>query len=196
MRFLKNISTGNRTDEELAAAYQRTGDTLLVSQLLQRYMDYLYGVCLKYLEDPEAARDAVMDIYSVLCEKLSAHSVTHFRGWLHVLARNHCLMQLRKGRRIHFTEYEPGDVMQNGVLLHPESDWLERETQLGRLEDCLGLLVAEQKTSITLFYLEKKCYQEIAAITGFEWNKVRSYIQNGRRNLRQCMENKQEEKDA
>jgi RNA polymerase sigma-70 factor (ECF subfamily) len=90
----------------------------------------------------------------------------------------------------------PELFMQIDGWQHPDNEWLEKETQFGLLSDCLDRLAEEQKTSITLFYLEKKCYQEIAAITGYEWGKVRSYIQNGRRNLKQCMKDKEEEPDA
>jgi RNA polymerase sigma-70 factor (ECF subfamily) len=41
---------------------------------------------------------------------------------------------------------------------------------------------------VELFYLQNKCYKEIAEDTGMDWNKVRSHIQNGRRNLKICME--------
>ncbi len=196
MQFLKNISGSTAADDELVSAYRQSGDAQLVSMLFQRYLDLMYGVCLKYLKDPENARDAVMEIYSILCEKLRHHNVSHFRGWLHVLTRNHCLMKLRTGQKMKFTEADPAGFVQSGENPHPDQEWLEKELQLNRLEDCIGQLAAEQKRSITLFYLEKKCYQEIAAITGQEWNKVRSHIQNGRRNLRQCMEQQNNAQNA
>ncbi len=64
----------------------------------------------------------------------------------------------------------------------------EKEEQFNKLEKCLAILPAQQKETVSLFYLQQKCYEEIVTITGYEWNKVRSYIQNARRNLKLCME--------
>jgi RNA polymerase sigma-70 factor (ECF subfamily) len=65
---------------------------------------------------------------------------------------------------------------------------MEKEARLDRLSSCIETLSAEQKAAVSLFYLENKCYKEIETITGFDWNKVRSLVQNGRRNLRICMQ--------
>ena len=47
---------------------------------------------------------------------------------------------------------------------------------------------AIKSKTIRLFYLENKCHNEITEMTGMDWNRVRSLIQNGRRNLKNCME--------
>lgn len=189
MNFLKTISNDDVNDKELVAAYKASGDAVHVSTLYQRYMDLVFGVCLKYLKDAEKSKDAVMEIYEELCRKLKQHEVEHFRGWLHVLARNYCLMQLRSPRNMKVTEFNP-DFMQSNQESHLENGVLEKEENFKKLEGCIEALPADQKQSIELFFLEKKCYNEIAEITGHEWSKVRSYIQNGKRNLKICMEQK------
>jgi RNA polymerase sigma-70 factor (ECF subfamily) len=130
-----------------------------------------------------------MDIYEELNNKLKQHEVDNFKGWLHVLARNYCLMQLRSPRNMKTTEFK-ADFMQSAENTHLNGEVLEKESNFIKLEQCLDTLTAEQKHSVQLFYLENKCYNEIAEITGYEWNKVRSYIQNGRRNLKLCMDEK------
>jgi RNA polymerase sigma factor (sigma-70 family) len=159
----------------------------MLSTLYQRYMDLVFGVCLKYLKDAEKSKDAVMDIYEELNTKLRVHEVDNFKGWVHVLARNYCLMKLRSPKNLKTTEFNPS-FMQSQENVHLDSEYLEKEENFNKLEDCLGKLTTEQKQSVELFYLHKKCYNEIAQITGLEWNKVRSFIQNGRRNLKLCME--------
>lgn len=159
-------------------------ETLAV--LYQRYMDLLYGVCLKYLKNPEASRDAVMHIFEELVEKLKKHEVDNFKSWVYTLAKNHCLMQLRTPKNLKTTEFKV-DIMQSEEEVHLNGA-LQREENLEKMERCLQTLSAEQKITVELFYLQNKCYKEIAEITGLEWNKVRSYIQNGRRNLKICME--------
>lgn len=189
MTFLKNISPDQTTDKELIAAYKGSGDTNYLSTLYQRYMDLVFGVCLKYFKDAERCKDAVMDIYEELNTKLLQHEVDNFKGWLHVLARNYCLMQLRSPRNMKTTEFN-ADFMQSAENTHLNGEVLEKESNFVKLEQCLDSLVDEQRKSVQLFYLENKCYNEIAAITGYDWNKVRSYIQNGRRNLKLCMDEK------
>jgi RNA polymerase sigma factor (sigma-70 family) len=186
--FLKNISS-TETDKELVAAFKESGDSNYLSKLYQRYMDLVFGVCLKYFKDAERCKDAVMDIYEELNTKLKQHEVDNFKGWLHVLARNYCLMQLRSPRNMKTTEFS-ANFMQSEENTHLNGEVLEKESNFIKLEQCLDTLSNEQRQSVQLFYLENKCYNEIAVITGLEWNKVRSYIQNGRRNLKLCMDEK------
>jgi RNA polymerase sigma factor (sigma-70 family) len=189
LTFLKNISSSQTTDKELVAAFKESGDSNYLSTLYQRYMDLVFGVCLKYFKDAEKCKDAVMDIYEELNTKLKLHEVDNFKGWLHVLARNYCLMQLRSPRNMKTTEFN-ADFMQSAENTHLNGEVLEKESNFVKLEQCLDALTDEQKQSVQLFYLENKCYNEIAEITGYDWNKVRSYIQNGRRNLKLCMDEK------
>ncbi len=190
MTFLKNISPQDSSDKELLVAYKETGDMNLLSTLYQRYMDLVFGVCLKYFKDPERSKDAVMDIFNELHSKLRVHDVENFKGWLHVLTRNYCLMQLRSPRNMKTTEFS-GNFMYSEQNTHLNGEALEKEENFKKLEQCIDTLAEEQKRSVMLFYLENKCYNEIAELTGYDWNKVRSYIQNGKRNLKICMEEKQ-----
>ena len=189
MTFLKNIQQRDISDRELISAYKSSNDLAYISTLYQRYKDLVFGVCLKYFKDGEKSKDAVMDIYEELCKKLKIHEVDNFKGWLLVLARNYCLMQLRSPRNLKTTEFN-ADFMQSNQITHLENGMLEKEENFKKLEECMEQLTVEQKQSIELFFLQKKCYNEIAEITGFEWSKVRSYIQNGKRNLKICMEEK------
>ncbi len=189
MTFLKNIKTVDISDKELIAAYKKSGNLQYVSILYQRYMELVFGVCLKYFKDGERSKDAVMDIYEELCKKLKLHEVDNFKGWLSVLARNYCLMQLRSPRNMKTTEFNT-DFMQSAQTTHLENEVLQKEENFKKLEECMELLTEEQKVSIALFFIQKKCYNEIAEQTGYDWNKVRSYIQNGKRNLKICMEEK------
>lgn len=150
----------------------------------------LYGVCLKYLEEPDAAKDATIGIYESLVTKLPEHEVDNVRGWLYVFARNFCLMQLRKDKRILTKEIIDSDVYSEDNQ-HPVNALL-KEKQLTLLENCIEELGAVQQEVIKKFYLEERSYNEIVTDTGLEWNKVRSLVQNGRRNLKICMEKNEE----
>jgi RNA polymerase sigma factor (sigma-70 family) len=189
LNFITNISADQQSDKELLAAFKVNNDIKYLSVLYQRYMDLVFGVCLKYFKDAERSKDAVMDIFEELNTKLKLHEVDNFKGWLHVLARNYCLMQLRSPRNLKTSEWN-ADFMQSAEVTHLQNEAFEKENSFKQLEACMETLPADQKQSIELFYLQKKCYNEIAAITGFEWNKVRSFIQNGKRNLKLCVEAK------
>lgn len=158
----------------------------VLGELYQRYMDLLYGVCLKYLKEPETAKDAVMQIFEELVVKLKKHDVENVKSWLYTLAKNHCLMQLRTPRNLKTTEFK-AELMQSEEDLHLNGV-MTREANLDKMEKCLDTLPQDQKEAVQLFYLQGKCYNEIAESTGMDWNKVRSHIQNGRRNLKICME--------
>lgn len=186
MAFIREKERNLYSDAELTELYRKDGDLNVLALLYQRYMDLVYGVCLKYLKDPETSKDAVINIYEELIGKLKQHEVTNFKSWLYTLSRNHCLMQLRKEKG-HATVEISDHFMQNEEMLHLDAV-NQKEEQLNSMEKCLEQLSTEQKTCVTLFYLEGKCYNDITEQTGIEWNKVRSYIQNGRRNLKLCME--------
>jgi RNA polymerase sigma factor (sigma-70 family) len=184
--FLKNISGNSLTDSELVTVYKESGDLESLAQLYQRYMDLVYGVCLKYFKDSEKAKDAVMQIFEELIAKLKKHEVENFKSWLYQVAKNHCLMQLRTPKNFKTIEL-PASLMQNEEDVHLNGV-LEKEENFQKLEYCLTTLSEDQRKAVQLFYIEGKCYNEIVELMGQEWKQVRSFIQNGRRNLKICME--------
>jgi len=186
MGFLHTIPASDDSDESLAQSYHDSGNLAILGQLYSRYMDLVFGLCMKYLGDAEAARDAVMQIFEQLVVKLRQHEVSYFKSWLYTLAKNHCLMQLRRQKKGSIVSL-PDELMQSAENEHLNGKWRQEQTLL-LLEKCISGLQNEQKEAVTLFYLQEKSYHEIVAATGIEWNKVRSLIQNGRRNLKICME--------
>lgn len=172
MPFIKQISGDETSDQDLVAAYKDSGDTKKLGILYQRYMDLVYGVCLKYLNDPELAKDAVMDIFEELVQKLHKYEIEHFKSWLYTLAKNHCLMLLRSPKTKRTVELDVS-LVQSGEELHLNGV-LQKEEEYKKLEKCLQTLSGEQKESVELFYLQNKCYKEIAGITGRDWNKVKA----------------------
>jgi len=149
-------------------------------------MDLVYGVCLKYLKEPGDAKDAVLNIFEELIGKLQKHEVNYFKSWLYQLSKNHCLMKLRSDQKFKKVQIDVS-LMQYEETVHLNGE-LEKEENFRQLQYCLGQLVSEQKKVLQLFYLDGKSYNEIVNLTGIEWNTVRSFIQNGRRNLKICMD--------
>jgi RNA polymerase sigma-70 factor (ECF subfamily) len=181
----KNILSG-KTDNELVAEFSSTLDIQFAGELYNRYADLIYGVCLKYLKHPENAQDSAVAVFEELVSKIPKHTIENFKGWLYMLTKNHCLMRIRSGKKAHTVNID-AELMQSEDPTHLDGV-LEKEENLVQLEYCMGELAIEQRQAVALFYIEGKCYNEISALTGIEWNKVRSYIQNGRRNLKLCIE--------
>jgi RNA polymerase sigma-70 factor (ECF subfamily) len=176
------------SDLELVARYKQSGEIHYVGVLFQRYTHLILGLCLKYFKNEDDSQDAVMDIFEQITVALLKHEVANFKSWLHTLTRNHCLMKLRKPEVKRMITKDVSEVDENLFMEKAEDEHLinedEREAQLRHLPAALSQLNAEQKICIELFYLQSKSYQEVAEATGYNLNQVKSYIQNGKRNLK------------
>jgi RNA polymerase sigma-70 factor (ECF subfamily) len=182
--FRASVRHDEQADSALLNRYRESGDLSVLAHLYQPYMPLVYGVCLKYLKDEDLCKDAVMQLFEELIEKVKKHDIKQFRGWLYVLTRNYCLMQLRSAKKTDIITLD--EVMENSLVWHPDNSGAEETIKA--LERCMEKLPAAQKQSVSLFYYNEKCYKEIAEQTGYTLNEVKSYIQNGKRNLKICLE--------
>jgi RNA polymerase sigma-70 factor (ECF subfamily) len=173
------------TDQEILKHFYADHNNEWLGPLLERYTLLLYGVSMKYLKNQEEAKDAVQQIFLKAISELNKYEVSYFGSWLYMIAKNHCLMLLRNQRRGITV-----DLVVEPVWEAEEPDPLKNESLMKELEDALQHLNPEQKICIRMFYLQKKSYQAIASETGFNLSQVKSYIQNGKRNLRLLLEKK------
>lgn len=167
-------------DEELLQTYRSTGDNQWLGILLQRYTGLLLGVAMKYLKDRTLAEDAVQHVFETTLTKLPVGEIANFKGWLYILMRNHCLQQLRD--KAYNADESAIESMADATGPRETIEW--HEYTLVQLEAALEEINEEQRKAITLFYLQKQTYEQIIAKTGFTFMQVKSYIQNGKRNLR------------
>ena len=180
------------TDQELLDHFYSSRDNDWLGILLPRYTLLLLGVCMKYLKNEEEARDCVQQIFVKVIMELGNYRVDYFKSWIYTIARNHCLMKLRDR---HGNSAELSDTMLAAWDEDPgKSSHREKEQWLEWMSESLEELGQEQKLCVILFYLEKRSYQDIALNTGYSLMQVKSYIQNGKRNLRLMMEKKAREK--
>ncbi len=173
------------SDQELLKKYREDHDADLIGILFTRYTELVYGLCLKYLEDRAESQDAVMNIFEKLIEKLKTEEVQYFKSWLYMVSKNHCLMILRKNK----PEIRDG-FMEMTIAAHPISENEDIESDLVALEDCVNTLKKDQQACVRLFYLKKMSYQQVCEETKFDLKSVKSFIQNGKRNLKICLEGK------
>ena len=189
-RFVK------KSDEDLIREFRISGDLELLGELYSGYMHLVYGVCLKYFKDRDESMDAVMQIFEKLIVEIPKHNIENFRSWLYVVTRNYCLMQIRskKSNDEGLKEWinDTQIFMENYQDLHP-IDKDESDIDEG-LEDCIEKLKDEQRECIRQFYFENKSYYEIGIKMDLDEKKVKSHLQNGKRNLKLCLEEKNERK--
>lgn len=169
------------TDEELLALYRNTTDNQWLGVLLQRYTVLLIGVGVKYLKDKEKAADAVQQVFLKALTAIPDSDIENFKGWLYIMMRNHCLQLLRQKK------YMQGDEVLEEQQAPPAPDvqsMYELDNNIDRMKEALEQLEEGQQVCITLFYLEKKTYQQIMEQRGYTFMQVKSYIQNGKRRLK------------
>ena len=179
------------TDAELLNSFYRDSNQEWIGVLLQRYTLLLLGVCMKYLKDETEAKDCVQQIFLKVLTEVPKYKIDYFKSWLYMVAKNHCLMRLReksKGAK---------ELFENENLAHYESnkqDLLQNEETYTSLEEAMEELNEEQRICVTLFYLQKQSYHQITEKTGYSLMQVKSYIQNGKRNLKILLEKKMNQK--
>lgn len=185
----KNRKLAQQGDEILIREYLSTKDLELLGILYQRYTHLVYGVCLKYYKDREESKDAVMQIFEKLIVEIEKHEVTNFRAWLYVMTKHFCLRQLQKKNSSSkkFKQFYDEKIMESTIDLSPLDDAPEKDMNAA-LRECIEKLKKEQKACIELFYFKEKCYEEVSEELSLELKKVKSYIQNGKRNLKICLE--------
>ena len=178
----------NISDQDLLERYYKSDDQQWIGILLERYTMLLLGVCMKYLKNEEEAKDAVQQIFLKVLTEVSKYKIDYFKSWLYMVAKNHCLMKLRGQQGKYIKE-----LKEEALIEHYETDKTEllaNEKTYSLLEQSIEELSEEQKQCVTLFYLKKNSYQQITQTTGFSLMQVKSYIQNGKRNLRMLLEKK------
>ena len=178
------------SDTDLISLYKKDGDKQIVGELYKRYTRFVFSICMKYLKDEESSKDAVMQIFEKLFVDLRKHEVSNFKSWLHSVTRNYCLHIIRdskyQSQKLKDFSNSEEEVMENQLFLYQDSVTVQEE-RVVELERELGNLSKEQRVCVELFYLKDKSYQEIADETGYSLNQVKSYIQNGKRNLTNSM---------
>lgn len=177
-------------DEALLADYKRSGDKEVFAELFKKHVSSVYGTCLYYLQDKEEAQDATMMLFEKLMQEIKQQEIKNFKAWLGFVVRNHCISIIRKKQTLQknkkayhefeFSECEPETEEKIGSV----SD----DAMLEYMKQCLPNLKEKQRICIELFYLNNKSYQEISNETPYTINEIKSYIQNGKRNLKLLIE--------
>ena len=176
-------------DQNNIIRFRATDNHKYLGKVFEKYIPLVFGIGLKYFKSSEKAEDLVQDIYEIISQKLKTHEVENFKSWLHVVTKNRCLEKLRQQTRL-IPKQKEAQIMYSGQVFHPDN--IKDENLFIKLQDCMDKLEEFQKLCVENFYFKKMTYQTIAEKCNLEWNKVRSYIQNGRRMLKNCIEKSNE----
>lgn len=187
MWFQRKKSTSTNTDEELIQRFKESGNAEYFSELFGRYVPLIYGVCLDYLRDEDKAHDAVMQLFEDLLPKIPRYQIAVFRTWVYSVTKNHCLQILNKEKKEILLDFNL-NVMESEEILNLFSEDNAQEEQIHALNHCLEKLPENQRMSIQHFFMDEMSYADIVDETGFELSKVKSYIQNAKRNLKICID--------
>jgi len=178
------------SDNNLISLYKKDENKEIVGELYKRYTQFVFLISMKYLKNEDESKDSVMQVFESLFSDLLNHNVNNFKSWLYMVTRNHCLMKLRKDQKDLKNQKElkkdSEGFMENDLNSHLIDDNIE-EVKIRTVQDAVNKLNKEQKECVKLFYLENKSYTEISNITNYPLKKVKSYIQNGKRNLKSIL---------
>jgi RNA polymerase sigma-70 factor (ECF subfamily) len=186
-----------QTDEKLVEEYFRTGDRALMGHLFEKHVKTVFGVCLFYFRDKEKAKDAVMQVFEKLISELRRSEVRNFKGWLSFVVRNHCLNEIRTSRAKQFVpeHYLDFEVRHADLEEEERIAAVKEDEMITHIRELLPQLKEKQRVCIEMFYLRQLSYEEVAAATGYSPGEVKSYIQNGKRNLKLMIESLQKKKN-
>ena len=188
MKFLNLNRKVDRSDDELLEGLNKTGNLKYFQQLYERYIPLVYGLCLKYLKDGQAAQDAVIDIYEDLAGKIVNYEIAVFKNWLYSVAKYHCFAVLKENKKEIVVDFDSNIMESDSIIdLLDEND---DEEKAKAVNDCIALLPEPQRISVLAFFFDGKSYVEIVEATGYNLKSVKSFLQNGKRNLKICLEKK------
>lgn len=195
---MEPVKSSYYSDQELLEKYSKEHNNVWLGVLLDRYLHLIFGVCMKYLKNEENAKDSAQQICLEVLKTLPRHQVIYFKSWLYRVARNHCLMELRRSGRINTLPLSEKNEAEDPGEQNNKAELMTIEVKENHLHQALEQLSDAQRKCVDLFYLQNKTYQGVSAETGFSLMQVKSYIQNGKRNLKtiiQRMEKEEQHKD-
>jgi RNA polymerase sigma-70 factor (ECF subfamily) len=186
---------GERTDEELLAAFQQ-GDASAFERLLRRHRAPLYTFLVRMLGDREQAEDLAQETFLRVVKGAAAwEHRARFQTWLYAIARNLCVDRARRDR---FRRSESADapIEEGGPTIldgaQSESPGPDRAAESERMRPLLArALLALPPDQREVFILREQAglpFKEIAALVSANENTVKSRMRYALEGLRKALE--------
>lgn len=156
---------------------------ILYERLIQYILenqDRFYRVAYSYTRHQEDALDAVQ---SAVCKALEAHesikNADAIKTWFYKILINECLIIIKKRKK----------VTLNADAVEQETVYFEKGYEPGEdIEKELDKLDMDVQGIIKLRYFEEMSLKEIAGITGFNLNTVKTKLYRGLKLLKENMQ--------
>jgi RNA polymerase sigma-70 factor (ECF subfamily) len=172
---------GSRTeaiDQHLAQGRHQRAFELIVPA----FQDRVFRLSYSMLKDRGAAEDAAQETFTRVWKALAKFDGRSSLGtWIYAIARNTCLMEIRKRKPIVSMD-DPGSPVAAAVELASATTQgadVERDNLLRMLE----ALPANQQQAVRLFYLEDKSYETVAELMGMPLGTVKNLLHRARKQL-------------
>ena len=175
-------------DAELARR-ARAGERAAFDALVRRYSGRVFGLVLRWMRDPEDAREIAQEAFVRAWRGLPRfEGGEEFRGWLFRIAVNAANDELRARKRHGGVNLDDVPESQLGSA-QPEDplDEMEGERLAGRLERALARLNDEHRAVLLLRAREEMSYEEIAHALDIPRGTVMSRLARARARLRELL---------
>ncbi len=173
-------------DEREWVRRARLGERSAWDTLLSSYQLRLFGFARRLVEDREDALDIVQETFTGAVRHIaSLRDDERFGGWLFAIARQHCLLRLRKRRRAIVEAVEQIDDFEDTA--ESVEDILFRKEQAEAVDRAIAALPEPQKTAILLHYFLDLPLVELAEVMQSPVGTAKSRLHFARLALRRAL---------
>ena len=154
-----------------------------MSDFFVLYREDVLGLCYYYTRDVELSKDLTMDTFETYLKRGKKGPVINdIKSYLLGIARNLCMAHFKKSKR---TQSIEESVLQ--FMEYEDENAPNGEEVIDRLMMSMCKLTTDQRRCVELFFIKGCSYNQISKKLNFSYNEVKSFIQNGKRNLKKLM---------
>ncbi len=182
-RVILQSESGNDEGRLVAAALG--GRSEAFGTLVERYDRAVYHLCLRTVRDAEEARDCTQEAFFKAFRSLHTFKPgAKFSTWIFSIAYHACCDRLARRKRYSYEEPpERADATPGPAALAEQAD----EARALRL--AIDALPEKYRTVITLYHLQGRQYEEIAAVLGVPLGTVKTHLFRAKELLRKRLVN-------
>ena len=182
------MQTGPKDKEIISAVLQ--GNKQAYAQLVNRYQNFVFTVCLRYTSNREDAEEIAQDIFVKAYRYLSDfRGDSKFSTWLYTIVNTSCITFLRKKKlQTHSLDDEKVFAAADNIDGGMRANQVEQKSRIAMVNEAIQLLSVDDAKIITLFYKGEQSLDEIGTILGIEPNTVKVKLHRARVRLKDKME--------
>lgn len=161
----------------------QAGDTQAFENLVDLHKKYVFNIVFNILKSREDAEEVSMDVFIKVYQKIDSFQFdAKFSTWLYTIAYRQAIMLLRK-KKAYFDE-----LTEKHHVAAVEVDVMHQQEQRMIIETALNELETEERTMMTLFYLNELSLKEVADVMEVKAETIKVKIHRLRKKLQQILE--------